>query len=125
MAALSESGKLIRLHWLAERGHRVIMCPVDDALIFGPRGGLESIERSVRSIAEGGPDGILTFSGNISAMPEVFSRIPGIANLSASTTRSQHSRKVQIHSVEHAISVGAAACAFHINLLSRWAGDMI
>lgn len=120
-----QTGKFIRVTSFLERAKPLIICPVDDALIFGPRNGLETPDNKITQIAAGAPDAILTFCGSIMRLPAVFAKVPGIANLSASTVRSIHTSKVPIHSVEYAVSVGAAACAYHINLFSKDASNMI
>ncbi|MEX0921423.1 MAG: hypothetical protein WDZ84_01490 [Rhodovibrionaceae bacterium] len=110
--------------WAKSR-QRMIICPVDDYLIFGPRGGLESYCEKVMEISEARPDAILTFCGSLIRFKGGLSQTRLIANLSASTVLSNHSRKVPVHSVELAEKLGASACAYHINLTSAYESEMI
>nr|WP_321441112.1 hypothetical protein [uncultured Hyphomonas sp.] len=123
--AFAPTGKYLRLPFLYDRTAPIIICPIDDFLIFGPKNGLESPTKKLDIIARAKPDAVLTFCGTLARNPTIFRDVPAIVNLSASTTLSNHTQKSPVHSVELAIKLNAAAVAVHINLASRWASEMI
>ena len=46
-------------------------------------------------------------------------------NLTASTVRSQHTRKVKVSDVRHAVTMGVDRVAAHVNVTSEFEGQMI
>jgi len=119
------TGKYLRFPSLYERASALVVCPVDDLLIFGPRNGLEDASSKIAQIIRAKPDAVLTFAGSVSRMPEMFCNTRYILNLTASTVRSQHTRKVRSHTIMEALRLNAAAVAIHINLRSVYAPEMI
>jgi len=119
-------GKLRRLARIIrpETG-RTLIVPVDDSLIFGPFGGLQNLETAIRSIADGRPDAILAFHGTLSRFSETLRKTALINNLTGSTIRSQHTRKVEVGSVKLALALGADAIAAHVNVTSRYEREMV
>ena len=104
----------------------IVIAPIDDFLLLGPKGGLEdrSAAISVRLVTAR-PDAILTFPGTVSHYPDLLSRIPRIINLSVSTSRVRHTRKESLAGIEAALRLDASAVAFHINLLSDESNRML
>lgn len=119
------TGKFLRLPFLYDGTKPIIIAPIDDHLIFGPKGGLEVASEKLKLITNAQPDAVLTFCGTLNRNPLLFQRVPAIVNLSASTTISLHTRKCPIHSVELAVKLNASAVAYHINIASEWAPEMI
>lgn len=117
--------KLLRFPALYDRSQPLIICPIDDTLISGPVNGLEEPYPKISSIAAAEPSAFLTFAGLVERRYEDFVGRRYIINLSASTTRSNYTRKVLIGSVETALSFNAAAVAVHVNLSSEHAGEML
>lgn len=118
-------GKLIRAPFLFRDSKPIIVAPVDDFLLFGPRDGLENRAKMLRTVVRGEPDAIITFVGAVRRHPDCFRHVKHIVNLSASTIRSNHTQKVLVHSVDDALRVHASAVAFHINMSSAHANQMI
>lgn len=118
-------GKFLRLPFLYRREKPIIIAPIDDYLIFGPRGGLEDPKEKITKIVQAKPDAILTFCGTLQNNAHLFQDTPIIVNLSASTTQVKHTRKRPVHKIEYALKLNAAAVAFHINIMSQWADEMI
>lgn len=116
-------GKARRLyHILGDKG-KCIIVPIDDSLISGPKGGLFDLQGKLHQIEMANPNAILTFPGSASLIKQ--SSIPIILNLTASTVIGQHTNKVQVSSVEYAVSIGADAVAVHLNLSSRYESEML
>src|ERR1017187_7451719 len=108
-AGVGKSRRLRRL--FSPVSGRTLVVPVDDSLIFGPAAGLEQAADKIRKILLETPDAILAFAGVFRSLPVVLSTTPGIVNVTASTIRSQHTRKVQVGTVQQAIQLGLDAVA--------------
>jgi DhnA family fructose-bisphosphate aldolase class Ia len=122
----TESGKRRRLARIfpPEFGRTVII-PVDDSLIFGPTAGLEEINSKLSKIIVDPPDAILGFPGVFRAHSDLLVKLGTIMNLTASTSRSQYTRKVQVGTVAQAIQLGVEAVAIHVNVSSRYESEML
>jgi len=120
---LGKSHRLSRI--FDQRSGRTIIVPIDDSLISGPQGGLLDLRAKVAQIANGRPNAVLGFPGHFEQYTELLNRTAWICNLTASTTRSTHTRKVQILSVREAVALGVDCVAAHVNVTSRFEGDMI
>jgi class I fructose-bisphosphate aldolase len=118
-------GKLLRAPFLY--GHRapLVLAPIDDYLLFGPRNGLEDRTESVDRICGCGADAVLTYAGAIQAYPDVFVGVRTIINLSASTTLGDHVTKRTVHGIETALRLNVAMVASHINLTNPQEGEML
>jgi DhnA family fructose-bisphosphate aldolase class Ia len=78
------------------------------------------------SIAAGaGADAVMGFAGIFKSSAADFASLGAILNLTASTTRGQHTRKTQVSSVEHALSLGADCVAVHVNISSAYETEML
>lgn len=122
---MREFSAKIRMPFLFDQSRPLVVCPVDDNLIFGPFDGLENLPDAIEKIAQGHPDALLTYPGVIERHSRLLQGIPTFANLSVSTNLAMHTRKVLAFTVEHALSAGASGVAVHINLRSRFAPEMI
>lgn len=123
---MSNIGKDTRLHRLFDvRTKRIVISPLDDALLAGPEGGLRDAHEMVRQIVAGGSDAIMAFPGLFRRCHKEMACISGILNVTASTTRSQHTRKVLISSVEEAVSLGLDGVAVHVNISSAYEPEML
>jgi DhnA family fructose-bisphosphate aldolase class Ia len=118
------TGKKIRLGRIFRLDRRSVILPMDDAMISGPTGQLAQPDNLIRLADEAEVDAILAHPGTLSRIPP-RSRLGRIQNLSASTVRSQHSRKYMIGSVEQAIASGADAVAVHVNISSAFEREML
>lgn len=118
-------GKYLRFPEIWKRTSPITICPFDDSLISGSVAGLEDATKKLESICSARPTAILTFAGRIEKFPELFVGLRTIVNLSASTTRSSYTRKVQCGTIETALRVNASAVAVHINIASVYAFEMI
>lgn len=126
ISSYSHTGKVRRMRRLfASKAGRIIIVPIDDSLIFGPAAGLEHIECKLHDILLDPPDALLAFPGVFRNHSHLLSEIPAIVNLTASTGRSNHTRKVLVGSVEQALQLGAEAVAVHVNISSAYEFEMI
>ena len=108
-------------------GRPIIVVPIDDSLISGPEGWLGRPAELFRTlIGTGAVDAILGFPGTFNrwadAVPPSTSLI---VNLTASTIRGQHTRKIQSSTVNDALRVGADLAAVHVNLGSKHEANML
>ena len=126
MNSFSSVGKTKRVSRLFDIGSkRTVIVPIDDSLIFGPYDGLADPSQKVKQIAEAKPNGILAFAGVFREFSESLSDIGTIINLTASTVRSIHTRKVLINTLESAIALDPEAVAVHVNVTSTYESEML
>ncbi|MCF8275046.1 MAG: hypothetical protein K9I95_14570 [Flavobacteriaceae bacterium] len=118
------TGKKIRLNRIFNNGKTVIV-PIDDSLISGPENGLFKIEETIQRIILGKPNGIICFKGTLKNNYHILEGTSIILNLTASTSRSTHTRKVLISSVEESIALGADAVSVHVNVSSCYESEML
>lgn len=121
---MSEAGKFIRLSRIFQNGRAVIV-PMDDGLIDGPEEGLRRQQQKLKEIIDGGADAVLGFRGLFKNSYSAFGRVAGIMNLTASTVRSTHTKKVLIGQVEDALYMGLEAVAVHVNISSEYESGML
>src|SRR6266404_7803851 len=122
----SQTGKARRLGRIFSQGSgKTLILPIDDSLIFGPVGGLEDISSKLPKLVNNPPNAILAFIGAFRAHAATLSKTAWIVNLTGSTTRSQHTLKVPVATVEQAVQVGADAVAIHVNVSSRQEHEML
>lgn len=120
----SSIGKQKRLERLLTSG-KMIVVPVDDSLILGPKQGLFNLENTIKGIASGKPNAIMGFKLAAEYVVESGYQIPFIYNLTASTLLSEHTRKTAVLCVENALVAGADCVAAHINFSSRYENEML
>lgn len=123
---MSDVGRTRRLARLFDpSSQRTVIVPVDDSLIAGPIGGLQNLKSQLLCIERACPNGILGFPGQFEHQELLNPHVGWICNLTASTTRSAHTRKILIGSVGQALSLGADAVAVHVNTTSKHEGEML
>lgn len=123
---MNSIGKERRLNRIFnQKSGNIIIAPLDDSLLTGPVMGLQNLEDKINKIIEGKPNAILAFRGQFIHYSKQFLNTGGILNISASTTRSNYSRKVIVGDVNEAIELGLDAIAVHVNLTSQFEHEMI
>jgi DhnA family fructose-bisphosphate aldolase class Ia len=123
---MDRSGKERRLRKLIDPGSgRVVAVPLDDSLLAGPIGELRDLGLKVRQVTSGRPNTVIGFKGLFLRYAKDLIDIPIIFNVTASTTRSQHTRKVRVTSVMEAMTLGADAVAVHVNIGSNFESEML
>jgi fructose-bisphosphate aldolase/2-amino-3,7-dideoxy-D-threo-hept-6-ulosonate synthase len=119
------SNRILRIVDTPEK--KTVIVPIDDSLIGGPSRRLANMTVTLHEIVGGGPTAILGFPGQFERFARALAdpRIGRIMNLTASAAGPHHTRKVQVHSVEHALRLGCDAVAAHINLTSHHEPEMV
>ena len=125
-SSYSQAGKVRRMRRLFSRGtRRILIVPIDDSLIFGPADGLEEVQAKIRDILVDPPDAVLAFPGVFRNEPHLLAQTAGIVNVTGSTGRSVHTRKVLIGSVHQSAQLGLDAVAVHVNISSQYEAEML
>ena len=123
---MTNIGKLIRLsRMFNQKSNRIVITPLDDALLAGPEGGLRDAKRKINQILTGGADAIMGFKGLFERHYKEMQNVSGILNLTASTTRNKHTRKVLVSSVEEAVKLGLDCVGVHVNISSEYETEML
>jgi predicted phospho-2-dehydro-3-deoxyheptonate aldolase len=87
--------------------------------------GLETAEKVVRDVSEGGATAVLFHKGTLMHMKEAY-RIGTIIHLNGSTSLvPSQDRKVKITSVEEALRLGADSVSVHVNMGSSYEQEML
>lgn len=119
-------GKLTRLRSIfADKSGRAIISPLDDSLLAGPEAGLLDLSAVFSSIVEGGPNAVMGFRGLFERFPHTGEKCGAILNITASTIRSTHTRKVTVATVEDSVELGALAVGVHVNIGSVYENEML
>jgi DhnA family fructose-bisphosphate aldolase class Ia len=120
------NGKAVRLSRIFNQTtHRTVIVPLDDILLSGPEGGLRNVEGKLQQVVLGEADAVMGFYGLFARSADLLKDTPCIMNLTASTTRQSHTRKVLIGSVEQAIAMGMDGVAVHVNVSSKYESEML
>jgi DhnA family fructose-bisphosphate aldolase class Ia len=120
------NGKKIRLSRIFDqKSHKTVIIPLDDILLSGPEGGLYKVENKIEQITAGDADAITAFYGLFLRHFDLLKETSGILNITASTTRSTHTRKVLVGTVEQAVKLGMDAVAVHVNISSQYESEML
>lgn len=123
---MKSTGKERRLNRIFNKtSGNTIIAPLDDSLLTGPIMGLLNLEEKIEKIVIGKPNAILAFRGQFIHYSNQFINTGGILNLSASTTRSNYSRKVIVGDVNEAVELGLDAVAVHVNITSQFEYEML
>lgn len=117
-------GKTIRLNRFVKEG-KMFLVPVDDSFISGPEGGLSNMRSLLSCINNSEATGIMLTYGSYIRNFDVVQSKPCILNVSGSTMRSNHTHKVKIQNVLTALKSGFSGVTYHINLSSKYEGEMI
>ena len=104
---------------------RIVIVPLDDSLLAGPINGLEELKTKAEKIVSAFPNAIIGFQGLLKYHSDIVGNTPTILNLTASTTKVQHTRKSLVSSLETAIKLGVEAVAVHVNLSSMYEHEML
>jgi DhnA family fructose-bisphosphate aldolase class Ia len=104
---------------------RMVLVPLDDSLLAGPTNGLEVVLPKLTSILAGAPDAIMGFPGLFRWNANLLLDMPAILNLTASTTRSAHTRKTLVASVDLGVALGCEAVAVHVNIGSTFETEIL
>ena len=124
--AFAESGKQRRLARLFRHSDgRAVILPIDEGLISGPGARLSNLPTLFSAIGSCPPDGILLFAGVLTRHWSALGAAAVIVNVTASTKRATHTRKILCTDVEAAVAAGADLVAVHVNVTSRHEGDML
>jgi len=119
-------GKKLRLSRLVDQESRkMVFIPMDDGLLDGPEEGLRRQREKIEQIVAGGANGILGFQSVLLRHYNLFANTGFVLNLTASTSRSYHTRKQLTGSVEQALRLGADGVAVHVNLSSEYEQEML
>lgn len=118
-------GEYLRFPELFDESRKIVVAPIDDALIFGPKNGLEDSNTAFREMVQGGADAVLGFPGVFERNPACAAITRRIINVTGSTVCSHHTRKKIIVSIDRALTLDASAMAVHINLTSRYEAEML
>jgi fructose-bisphosphate aldolase/2-amino-3,7-dideoxy-D-threo-hept-6-ulosonate synthase len=110
---------------LRRDGHRALGVPFDDLLISGPLGHLRRFDEIILQAASSGIDFTIGFPWFFQRFGAMLTDLAWIVNLTASTVRSHHTRKVVIGSVEDACAVGADGVAVHVNFTDEAEAEML
>lgn len=107
------------------KGDRALGVPFDDLLISGPVGALQRFEEIVRQVAASKIDFTIGFPWFFQRFGSTLADTAWIVNLTASTVRSHHTRKVIVGTVEDACAIGADAVAVHVNFTDDAEAEML
>jgi len=119
-------GKFVRLsRMFDQKTNRILITPLDDALLAGPEGGLRDAKTKIKQIVVGGANAIMGFRGLFARHYEEIGDVSGILNLTASTTRNKHTRKVLVSTVEEAVKLGMDGVGVHVNISSEYETEML
>lgn len=114
-----------RLRRILPPNRAAIWLPLDAGLISGPEEHLRDPRKLLSQEVIAGVTSVLGFKGMFVQCREQLSDTPLIVNLTASTIRHEHTRKILIGTVEEALTIGAEAIACHLNITSPYEGEQI
>jgi DhnA family fructose-bisphosphate aldolase class Ia len=120
---LQQMGLRRRMGRLLPPSRPALWLPLDDRLISGPEDHLRDLRTLLTPEIVGNLDAVLGFRGDFTACQNELAGTPLIMNLSASTIRHEHTRKVLIGAVNDAVLAGADAIACHVNLTSPYEAE--
>ncbi|WP_079039969.1 2-amino-3,7-dideoxy-D-threo-hept-6-ulosonate synthase [Streptomyces prasinopilosus] len=113
------TGKSVRLARLSRPGDdRFLFVPLDHSVSDGPVATAAGFGDLVRSITDGGADGVVVHKGRARMIaPALFTRCSLVVHLSASTAHGPDvNAKVLVGDVEEAVRLGADAVSVHVNI---------
>ena len=126
MISAAQVGKTRRMQRLISPvSGRMVLVPLDDSLISGPKIGMDRMDTKIDQIIRGAPDAIMGFPGLFRNYSHLLSHVPGIMNVTASTIRSQHTHKTVVSSVSQAVQFGMDAIGVHVNIGSKYETEML
>jgi len=121
--------KTLRMRRLLRHG-RGLFTPLDHGATLGPIAGIESIETTVRTLAETGRvDAVILHKGPLERCADVlteYDHMSTILHLSGAPGFGPESgKKVLLSSVEDAVALGADGVSIHVNVGSRHTSAMM
>jgi DhnA family fructose-bisphosphate aldolase class Ia len=122
---LAEMGMRRRLRQLLPPDRAALWLPLDDGLISGPEAHLRDPRSLLVPEVVGHVTAVLGFRGTLTTCQRSLADVPIVMNLSASTIRHEHTRKVRLGAVTDAVRAGAHAIAYHANVSSPYEGEAI
>lgn len=122
---LEDIGVSRRLRRILPPDRIALWLPLDDGLISGPEDHLRDPRKLLSPEILSNVTGVLGFKGMIDRCRGNLADSPLIMNLTASTVRHRHTRKLLIGSVEEAIRANADAVACHVNVTSPYQDEQM
>lgn len=124
--SLERPGAFRRLGRILPRSTgRTLGVPFDDLLISGPLGDLSHFRTIIPQVAQSDVNFTIGFPWLFRQFGPLLDRQAWIVNLTASTTRSHHTRKIIVGTVDDACALGADAVAVHVNFTDVAEGEML
>lgn len=121
-------GKNLRTRHIQDsRTGKFLLVPMDHGITLGPVKGLRDIERTITAVKAGGASGVVVHKGILPRLVGLDLHGLGlVVHLSASTTLNPDKYlKVNVSSVETAMSLGADAISTHTNFGNESESDML
>jgi DhnA family fructose-bisphosphate aldolase class Ia len=122
---VDQVGARRRLHRLVPGPRPALWLPLDDGLISGPEDHLRDVRGLLQRDILEHVTAVLGFRGVLTAAQRELIGTPTVMNLSASTTMTEHTRKVAVGSVADALLTGAEAVACHVNMTSPYEAEQL
>lgn len=119
------TGKRKRLSRILSQCGGSIIVPIDDLLIFGPKGHLADYDKKIPLLKNTPINAIMGFPGVFKQFYQYLCGYPWIMNLTISTINQEHTYKKLAFTVDQAIRAGADAVAIHVNMTSPQEAEMI
>jgi len=116
--------KRIKKFFHKESGKTLIV-PLDDSLLAGPTNGLVDLKSKAEKIISAKPNAIIGFKGLFKNFSDIIGDLPAILNITGSTTKGMHTKKVLVDSVETGVKLGIEAVAVHVNISSKYESEML
>lgn len=122
---MEDAGRTLRQQRIS-RADRFLMVPMDHGITIGPVEGLADIESTVAAVADGGADAIVTHRGMVRRTVDAPASLGRIVHLNgASALTPDPDDKRHVCSVSTAVSLGADAVSFHLNVGSEHEGRQL
>lgn len=114
-----------RMERLIPPGRAALWLPLDDGLIAGPEAHLRDPRALLSSDLVRHLTAVLGFGGMLRKCEQQLATVPIMLNISASTVRDEHTRKVEVGTLADVIRAGADAVVFHVNFRSPFEAEAL
>lgn len=122
---MREAGRQARLNRIGRDGRYVIV-PMDHGITIGPVSGLVDVGGTIEAVGTNGADAVLLHRGLMKRAGDAATDVGRIVHLNAATALSPEPRdKRMVCGVDTAVSLGAQAVSFHINIGSHFEGRQL
>ena len=122
---MTATGIELRLNRISRDG-RYVMIPMDHGLTLGPTRGLDTLEATIETVSANGADAVVLHRGNLSRTLDAPPGLGRIVHLNGATSLTpEPNDKRTVCSVESALTFGADAVSFHLNVGSRYEGRQL